>query len=191
MTFRDRPEFSPLVAAVRAGDGAAVSALWDLLEDCGATTADVMTLYAAPPRMPRTVVLEVGLGMQTVEPAPRWFPPDQDDSLRPVLAAWADRHGPPGRGADVRAWARDRRVPTGGARSCWYVGSAAMRASERHRAARARRALKRRVLGLWSEVRVPCPACGGPGRQVRVWHGTVHPPGTRPLRDTGSLRPSL
>jgi hypothetical protein len=91
-------------------------------------------------------------------------PPAEDDSLRPVLAAWADRHGPPGRGAGVRA-PRVEEYNDGGL-SFWYVGPAAdpLRDAERHLTpARAARALKRRVLGLWSEVRVPCPACGGSG----------------------------
>lgn len=168
MTFRGRPEFPPLVAAVRAGDAAAVDALWDLLEDCQATTADVMTLYAAPPEwwQDHGPALNAGETYYVMATGPETgrikqvTPPAEDDSLRPVLACWADRHGPPGRGACVRSFEVEppaRGEPGWGVR--YYGGGFIACRTE----AVARRLLKRRVLGIFAEVRVPCPADGERG----------------------------
>jgi hypothetical protein len=188
------PAFRGLLDAVRRGDGAAAHVLADWLPEQGAAAGDVLRLYAAPPDW----------GMcptrGCADPNCPWQlppPPDEDDSCRAVLAAWAEGHAPAGRAEAVRELGL-RCYPDMPAIRRWCVANEAGECrcprdrTEIHyppTELAARRALKRAVLALWDgEVEVPCPACRGPVRKVEAtWQ--AHGP-CRVCLSRGAVKPS-
>lgn len=95
----------------------------DWLPEQGAEAGDVLRLYAAPPATDGALCrADFTAGVWEHAPA-------EDDSLGPVLAAWAEGHAPAGRAEAVREWGEITR----------WLGDVPG----------ARPEGKRRVLGLW------------------------------------------
>ena len=157
------PVLLGFIRALRAGEP--WLAFLDWLQEQGATLADVLRLYAQPPKqgcdscVPDENGIVTDFGCDCAE-----HPPASDDSLSELVACWEERvAGRPERAKAWREWkVHNFRMTTPPQLNNVWVVANALRIYDplMHSESSARRELKRRKLGLYDgEVMVPFP-CG-------------------------------
>jgi hypothetical protein len=161
------PTFAHLLAEIRSrpGDVGVCDMACDWLMEHGATTADVLKLYALPPGPPEhctacdNTKLYSYMG-ETPRPCPYCCMPAIDDTLRPLLLAWCARLFPERMDA-VRTTNGWKMIRHGDTSPGWCLTNNDGRTCDPPNLpeAAARRELKRRVLAAFDDQRVPCPQC--------------------------------